>query len=267
MDSVDRISALPDDLLISILSKMPYPSAVRTSVLSHSWKNLWRSVPARHIEIDGTNRIIPLLPHQHKLYNNRLEDDVKKINSGFRDWVNQVIANYSAQSLESFCLRYQLFTHRDEDIQTVCQWLDFASKKEVKSLELDFSDPHGAMFISKIWAPFIPTATLESFTHLASLRLNNVHLTERVVDHFLYNCSCLQELRLRNVVGLRKLRIVGPFKCLTEIEICECHGGPIIHISATTLSFFRYVGKRDCLKIQDLNSVAKEYTIVFKEKW
>ncbi|XP_025796154.1 F-box/LRR-repeat protein At3g26922-like [Panicum hallii] len=44
-DGVDRISALTDDILRIIVSRLPIKDAVSTTVLSKRWVRLWSSVP------------------------------------------------------------------------------------------------------------------------------------------------------------------------------------------------------------------------------
>lgn len=48
--AVDRISNLPDDILIHILSSLPTKQAFLTSILSKRWKNLWCYVPDLELE-------------------------------------------------------------------------------------------------------------------------------------------------------------------------------------------------------------------------
>ncbi|KAJ1417638.1 F-box-like domain superfamily [Sesbania bispinosa] len=45
-DGKDRISSLPDDLLIHILSFLPSNEAIATSLLSSRWRSLWTLVPS-----------------------------------------------------------------------------------------------------------------------------------------------------------------------------------------------------------------------------
>jgi len=54
----DHLSALPDPLLQDILSFLPSPDpdAVRTCVLAHRWRDLWKGVPALRITRDVADK-------------------------------------------------------------------------------------------------------------------------------------------------------------------------------------------------------------------
>ncbi|CAL9239733.1 unnamed protein product [Arabidopsis halleri] len=64
IDSVDRISKLPDDVLVMILASMSTEDAVKTGVLSTRWKNVWKQVPYLHFDmlIATLNKRGPLAP-------------------------------------------------------------------------------------------------------------------------------------------------------------------------------------------------------------
>ena len=44
-DKIIEMGDLPDDLLVDILSFLPYREVVATSLLSKRWKSLWRYLP------------------------------------------------------------------------------------------------------------------------------------------------------------------------------------------------------------------------------
>ncbi|XBI86760.1 hypothetical protein VPH35_094656 [Triticum aestivum] len=52
----DRLSALPDDLLCVILSRLKAQQTVRTCVLSTRWRRLWSAVPCLEIDRRYTRR-------------------------------------------------------------------------------------------------------------------------------------------------------------------------------------------------------------------
>jgi len=47
----DRISKLPDDVLVMILASLSTEDALKTSVLSTRWKNVWKQVPYLHFDL------------------------------------------------------------------------------------------------------------------------------------------------------------------------------------------------------------------------
>ncbi|KNA18536.1 hypothetical protein SOVF_069790 [Spinacia oleracea] len=52
MDEEDRLSSLPDSLLVEILSLLPLNNAAATSALSHRWVSLWTQLPRLKIDSD-----------------------------------------------------------------------------------------------------------------------------------------------------------------------------------------------------------------------
>ncbi|XP_027076067.1 F-box/LRR-repeat protein At3g59190-like [Coffea arabica] len=58
VDHVDRLSALPNDLLCHILSFLPTKKAAATSILSTRWRYLFTSLPNIHLEFDDSLRDI-----------------------------------------------------------------------------------------------------------------------------------------------------------------------------------------------------------------
>ncbi|KAJ4801318.1 F-box/FBD-like domain protein [Rhynchospora pubera] len=53
---IDRISALPEEIKVSILSYLPITDAIRTSALCHSWQHLWTFLPGFHAHVFYKNK-------------------------------------------------------------------------------------------------------------------------------------------------------------------------------------------------------------------
>ncbi|CAA0816251.1 Unknown protein [Striga hermonthica] len=90
MDSIDRLSSLPDAVLHHILSFLPTKRSVQTSILSRIWRHLWTHVP--DIDFDGSH-----------FWNTDLELDGGKRLS---DIIYRVMLQYKVQGMNNFRLIY-----------------------------------------------------------------------------------------------------------------------------------------------------------------
>ncbi|CAH1448168.1 unnamed protein product [Lactuca virosa] len=117
MDMVDMISALPDPILHSILSRLPTTEEViRSSILSTRWRYLWTSIPS--IDIDYSRGLMPFKEFR---------------NNKFEEFVCGVLANKSID-LDSF----RLCCGNYFSMSTVRRWINAAITRNVKLLDLMF---------------------------------------------------------------------------------------------------------------------------------
>ncbi|CAH9140335.1 unnamed protein product [Cuscuta epithymum] len=117
--SIDRLSALPDCLVIHILSFLGLEKAAITSVLGKRWRYLWAELPNLDFYFWGSSN-----------------DGTKKI-SDFVAWVHKTLATRNAKYLERLTVRFPYLECFSSDVDS---WLEFASKNEaIAALALDTS--------------------------------------------------------------------------------------------------------------------------------
>ncbi|KAL3503227.1 hypothetical protein ACH5RR_037676 [Cinchona calisaya] len=116
----DRISDLPDSVLVHILSCLPTKDAVATGVLSKRWQFLWTSVSSLEF-----------------LYSNRsVSTNIRKMS--FPNIVNRVLLQHSARnsgSINKFSVQYCKFS--GVDIYDAESWVITAISRGVRELELE----------------------------------------------------------------------------------------------------------------------------------
>ncbi|KAG7560621.1 F-box domain [Arabidopsis thaliana x Arabidopsis arenosa] len=110
---IDRISELPDALLLKILSFLPTNIVVATSVLSKQWRSLWKLVP--NLEFDS--------------------EDYESEHYTFSEIVCKSFNSHKAPVLESFRLQ---FGSEELNFVDIGLWVGIAFSRHLRELVLDF---------------------------------------------------------------------------------------------------------------------------------
>ncbi|KAF3438085.1 hypothetical protein FNV43_RR20841 [Rhamnella rubrinervis] len=221
----DRISELPDEILVLIMHLMSVDESEKFKELSRQWKDVWKSMikVMPRLDFNGKEKLISLLA----ITDDKAKyDDHKAITVRAREayvnWVNQILKLHESQTLDEFSICFPLVSNHSLDINT---WLEFASGKGVRKLRLDFSP------FSRFGINFgchgrrnYDGVSLASSLKLYCLRdvyFDFLNLDENFVNSLLSNSPFLERLSVNNSKKLRKFELVGANK-LKFLEIKGC---------------------------------------------
>ncbi|XP_021773250.1 F-box/FBD/LRR-repeat protein At3g14710-like [Chenopodium quinoa] len=210
---VDRLSSLPDSLLITILSLVdPINSAAATSVLSHRWRHLWTQIT--HVSLG---------PWTSWKYIHNLRD--------FNNVVNHILFQLTSSKLYTFCLHLPSLdnlNNKDQEfdefnsgvrdcIVSVAPWIQLVSRRNPEVITVTFNDSYSFRFLEM---PPVPASllqtqslvTLDLIAHIEltfpkdDLRVNLPNLKKlcmnlydsqrRVMDTLFRSCPLLEHLLL-----------------------------------------------------------------------
>ncbi|KAL3653053.1 hypothetical protein CASFOL_002734 [Castilleja foliolosa] len=195
--SIDRLSALPDGILIHILSFLGLKKSVVTSVLSKRWKFLWTELP------------------RFEFKENRKERD--KI-SKFVAMVNRTLRIRRGAHLEKF---YVNFRYDESLASDVNSWIDFVLKDKVKEvcLHLRFVSEdelyglpermysNSSLIRFSVQGCVMDTLTKIEWQCLTRLEIKESTLQQHVIENILLGCPVLHALRLEDCLGFNCLDI------------------------------------------------------------
>ncbi|KAI3448488.1 hypothetical protein Pfo_005153 [Paulownia fortunei] len=203
MDSeeVDYFSFLPDALILIIITFLPFKEAVRTSVLSRRWRNLWEST--KNIDLDEKFFVKNESSGENRAMQRR----------NFVGFIRRWMENYTEPDVEKY--RLVISNPPEFYLPEVQECIRFSvDHREVKALDLDFSDPTWdaenldiipQMFICKWkttgewWMQFLISlfsrngmtkVILRCFTTYC-LKFGVLGLSPFAVTCFRYTCCCL----------------------------------------------------------------------------
>ena len=193
----DRISTLPDSILLTILSSFPTKDAIKTGVLSKRWAYLWTSVPS--------------LSFTYTSYENM---------AAFATAVDDALLLHRAPKLTNFSVKFE---YRPELKPRVDLWLRFATTAKVDQLSLclsscitpeEYTLPqhlYANEFVSKMdfGNCIIEPKGLIGWSSLKHLYFGFTSLTDDVINEVLLGSPRLESLELHNCYRFNRLDIVS----------------------------------------------------------
>ncbi|KAL2332302.1 hypothetical protein Fmac_019883 [Flemingia macrophylla] len=243
LESVDRISQLPDHVVHRILSHLRNVNdAVRTSILSKRWRALWYSFSI-------------LIFDERKFAARNGDEDNKEM--AFRDYVSNSLFDRLRKKIymQKFVLHMTSYDLVD-DTPFLDFWLNIVIDRNIKELDLHVGISNGirytlpsVVFSSETLTGIrlsgckLETCDAIMLPHLQKICLCKLHLVESVIQNLISSCRSIQDLRIIKCSGLKNLH-VSNLNQLTRAEIHHCTQLKKVKISAPSLDTFWYCGKR-----------------------
>ncbi|XP_049349526.1 FBD-associated F-box protein At5g38590-like [Solanum verrucosum] len=222
----DRISQLPDDILVYILSFLTIKEATYTSLLSKRWLPVWKYIP--RLDFDATEPLHQVFLN-HKLRKMHMKKYVR--------WVNRTLHKCEVHRLDQFRVCFDLNKFSQHEID---KWLEFAFARQVQRLELDLlkggKETRDFDYCYTFPAQLLGLndklpALWHNFMSVKVLLLKSVNVTGEVLEFFLHNCPFLEEMVVHGSGTLVNLQVIGPSLKLKHLEIwrCQCLESLKIH--------------------------------------
>ncbi|KAL6637802.1 hypothetical protein ACP70R_025374 [Stipagrostis hirtigluma subsp. patula] len=208
----DRLSALPDDVLVLILLHLRTTVAAWTSVLSRRWRRVWALLPELHFYI-GTPE-----PHSFRDALDAHEVHLRKLLVGAKDASPESLAVWlpaAARRVSGDLTLVNFARGRNPDDEETVQRGAF---------ELPCFEKATSMVLHLEWLGLaVPTAGV--FARLTSLSLNRMRfrapcdLGDAVSSP---RCPCLRRLTVRDTRGLESLTVHS--ESLLHLTLQKLHG-------------------------------------------
>lgn len=241
---MELISIFPllQDVLGTILSKLPPKDIVRTSVLSNKWKHMWTVCPK--LRFDG----IAICG----------EDVTQNYSHKFVDNVNAVLKQYHGKVVEELDIKFDFDSTLGEHLD---DWVNFALLSRAKNLALNLlpakfglrPDRYRFPFelfngesVSRLqhlqlsFVSFEPPSQFSGFPNLKKLDLELVRATREDLQDMLSSCFNLEWLSIVRC-HIDELKVVRPLPHLLYLHVAHC-AIRRIEFNAMNLQTFVYRG-------------------------
>uniref|UniRef100_A0A0E0BJW8 F-box domain-containing protein n=1 Tax=Oryza glumipatula TaxID=40148 RepID=A0A0E0BJW8_9ORYZ len=236
-----RLHRLPPDIICDIFSRLRFKEAARTSMVSRSWRRLWRCYPNL------------VFTRQTMLHGNITADD--HLAATFISRVNSILWQFRSSSLENFIVKFPLLGR--DDAHHIDGWVSFSAASRAKQIVLDLcpEDQEDTDMMNGMYS-FPLHIFFSGDNCVRSLSLGFVSLT--IPPDHLSGFTSLKKL------GLHMVSIRGDLQCLLShcnvlewLSLTQCS---LQHRSiCQKLCRLRYLCVRKC-RLQKLHLQAPNLT-------
>nr|XP_009612640.1 F-box/LRR-repeat protein At5g02910-like isoform X3 [Nicotiana tomentosiformis] len=239
-ETLDRISQLPDSLLVQILSLLPTKDAVASCASSKRWRYLWTSI-------------------YNFLF---ISIDCKKAEN-FMSFVDHVLTHSTCSKIKKF----QLDLGYTSGLK-ISQWISFAVERKVEdvvlcsydddlSFELPISICTCSSLITLDWSCcVVDKESVIEWKYLKSLKLNYIFIDDDDIAKILSGCPALETLELSSFDGFRRLEITSSNLKRLTLDRCWWFYGRVedpLEIIAPYLQHLEILGDLDYLTCRLVN--------------
>ncbi|KAJ9539837.1 hypothetical protein OSB04_026343 [Centaurea solstitialis] len=231
----DLLSRLPDEILVSILSKLPLKDAVVTSKLSRRWRYLWCQ----------TDR---LLFEDKERWSATQRAFSEEESHNYMSWVDHIIHQHKSPTIKKFQICFGLGENANGAID---KWVKYAISKNVRCIELFLLSSRSRTSGNYSF----PNNPVMEIKFLKTLVLNHVDVDDEGLKKILSNCPVLEDLSITGSYKLVKPEIHGNDLALKYLDMASCYGLESIEIRDSNIEFFCCLDLRVTLRLDNLQKL------------
>ncbi|CAA0808780.1 Unknown protein [Striga hermonthica] len=195
-DLENLIDELPDDILISILSRLSLKQAAQSTILSRRWVKLWTLT--RRLVFEDPKFNSKSLEALRQNFISRVNNTLLSHQGNFISWVNNTLLSHQGMTLDEFTVCFDL--DAGTCVPDIDKWIVFALEKRARCLCLGFD------CLSSKYTLTTRFLACQAICFLEVVRLSSLQVSEEVVEHILSACPLLRLLRLEDSESLARLR-------------------------------------------------------------